>query len=293
MLKEAMKQLPELVVYGFLPRETNFEIPSRHLGLVTDEEYTLDSDRIRGLAGWVEENVRLDHLLASAANLEEKSDQNAPSMPADTRIAIAMDEAFCFYYEENLKLLRDAGAELVPFSPLRERKLPEEIRGIVLGGGYPELHCRQLSENRDLLSLIRDFGMAGKPVYAECGGFMYLMDGIVDPEGRQYPMVGLFPMTASMEKRFHSLGYRDVVVRKMSPLGSPGIRIRGHEFHYSRIDRMAEGVERIYSMQDRNRAMVHEEGYLFRNVLGSYVHLHWGSNPDVPRHFVEYCRKYG
>jgi cobyrinic acid a,c-diamide synthase len=293
ILSEAMEQFPEIAIYGFLPRERNLEIPSRHLGLVTDEEYTLDSDRISALARWIEENVRLDDLLASTGNMEAGPAQAGHSMPGDTRIAVAMDEAFCFYYQENLRLLRDAGAELVPFSPLRARTLPEDIKGLVLGGGYPELHCRQLSENRDLLSSIKDFGLAGRPIYAECGGFMYLMDAIAGLDGTKYPMVGIFPMRSSMEERFHALGYREVVVRKISPLGSPGTRIRGHEFHYSKIDRMTEEVEKIYSMQDRTRAMVHEEGYLFRNVLGSYIHLHWGSNPSVANHFVDYCRKHG
>jgi len=293
MLAGAMEQLPDLAVYGFLPREKSLEIPSRHLGLVTDEEYTLDSNRITALAAWIEENVRLDDLLAATSNQEAVSPQLTPSGPADTRIAIAMDEAFCFYYRENLRLLEDAGAELIPFSPIRSRRLPENIKGIILGGGYPETHCRQLSENGELLSAIREFGMAGRPVYAECGGFMYLMESLSGMDGTKYPMVGLFPMSSSMEERLHALGYREVVVRKISPLGSPGTRIKGHEFHYSRIDRVADGVERIYSMKDRTMAIAHEEGYLFRNVLGSYVHLHWGSNPDVAPHFVEYCRKYG
>ncbi|RJR33401.1 MAG: cobyrinate a,c-diamide synthase [Desulfobacteraceae bacterium] len=292
MLREAMEQLPDMAVYGFLPREKSLEIPSRHLGLITDEEYTLDSDRIAALSAWIEENVRLDDLLAATSTQEAASPLLSRSRPAATRIAVAMDEAFCFYYRENLRLLEEAGAELVPFSPIRSKTLPEQIRGIFLGGGYPEMHCRQISENRELLSAVREFGMAGRPIYAECGGFMYLMESITGLDGTKYPMVGLFPMRASMEERLHALGYREVVVRKISPVGSPGTRIRGHEFHYSRIDHVADGVERVYSMQDR-LAMVHEEGYLSRNVLGSYVHLHWGSNPDVAQHFVEYCRRYG
>jgi cobyrinic acid a,c-diamide synthase len=293
MLKDAMERLPEVPAYGFLPREKKLEIPSRHLGLVTDEDFALDSDRIRMLAHWIEENVRLDDLLASARVLELEPRPTAPPVRPDTPIAIAMDEAFCFYYPENLRLLRNAGAELLPFSPIRARTLPQGIKGIFLGGGYPELYCRQLSENKDLLSSIKEFGMAGSPIYAECGGFMYLMDGIVDLEGREYPMTGLFPMKATMKDRLRSLGYREIVTLDMSPLGPPGTSIRGHEFHYSKIDSVSKGVEKIYSIQDRNQAPVLEEGFLFRNVLGSYVHLHWGSNPDVATHFVDHCRRHG
>lgn len=293
MLSEAMEGFPEIEVYGFLPREKGLEIPSRHLGLFTDQDFALHAEQVRSLCRWVEENVRLDHLLASTANLEAGVPEFPSPLPADTRIAVAMDEAFCFYYPENLTMLREAGAELVPFSPIRDKTLPEGIRGIILGGGYPELHCGQLSANQGLLASIRASGAAGMPIYAECGGFMYLMERIVDLEGREYPMVGLFPMRARMEERLHSLGYRGIVTRKGSPLGSPGTTIRGHEFHYSRIDHMAEGVEGVYSMQDRSEAAVHEEGYLFRNVLGSYVHLHWGSNPGVASHFVEFCRRHG
>jgi cobyrinic acid a,c-diamide synthase len=293
MLMEAMERLPEVPPYGFLPGEKEIEIPSRHLGLVTDEEFALGPDRVRSLARWVEEEVRIDDLLASVRRIDVGTSRPSDSSGGDTRIAIAMDEAFCFYYPENLRLLRDAGAELVPFSPIRGRTLPEGIKGIVLGGGYPELHSRQLSGNKDLLTAIRSFGMAGKPIYAECGGFMYLMESIVDVDGRERPMAGLFPMKATMETRLHSLGYREVVTQEPCPLGSPGTRVRGHEFHYSKLGGAAGGVGKVYSMQDRKQATVREEGYLFRNVLGSYVHLHWGSNPDVARHFVEYCRNHG
>ncbi len=295
MLSDAMERLPEVPPYGFLPREKGLEIPSRHLGLITDEDFALDSDRIQRMAEWVEKNVRLDDLLAAAKGLEPGPGRAAPSLSPEVRIAIAMDEAFCFYYPENLRMLRDAGAELVPFSPIRATALPEDIRGIVFGGGYPELYCGRLSGNRGLLASIRDLGMRGMPIYAECGGFMYLMEGIVDLEGREHPMVGLFPMKAAMEDRLHSLGYREILTKDASPLGPAGTRIRGHEFHYSKIDsdRMTTGVGKIYAMQDHDQAMVREEGYLIRNVLGSYVHLHWGSNPDVAHHFVDYCRKHG
>jgi cobyrinic acid a,c-diamide synthase len=122
---------------------------------------------------------------------------------------------------------------------------------------------------------------------------MYLMEEIVDMEGKVYPMVGHFPLRARMEPRLHSLGYREVFLRKRSPLGPPGTIIRGHEFHYSGIESERTVCERVYSLQDRNLASVREEGYLRLNTLGSYVHLHWGSNPAVASNFVEFCREAG
>ena len=141
-----------------------------------------------------------------------------------------------------------------------------------------------------MLASIRAFAGAGRPVYAECGGFMYLMEEIRDLEGESYPMVGHFPLGARMEPRLHTLGYREVTARKRTPLGLPGTVIRGHEFHYSRIEKEKGDCERVYSMQDRKEGVVREEGYLRLNTLGSYVHLHWGSNPKVASYFVDCCR---
>jgi cobyrinic acid a,c-diamide synthase len=291
MLREAVASVPGLPpVVGCLPRDEGLEIPSRHLGLVTDEEFGLKEDHIEQIVRWIEENLDLDRLLSSLERIEIRPVTRAPLGSPVTRIGIAMDEAFCFYYAENLRLLRESGAELVPFSPLRSKRIPDDIQGLFLGGGYPELHCKALSENREMLTSIREFGLGSGPVYAECGGFMVLMKEITDLEGRCYPMAGVFPMAARMESRLHSLGYREIVTRKDSPLGPAGTRVRGHEFHYSRMEKAGESTERIYTLTDRKESGRGEEGFLRERVLGSYVHLHWGSNPDVARHFVDYCR---
>ena len=293
ILGEAMASIPGLKVIGYLPRNANLEIPSRHLGLVTDEDFRLNEDRIKELALWIEDNIDLDHILETPAG--EKQDIAPPgSYPQPKiRIGIARDEAFCFYYPENLRLLRDAGAELIPFSPLREKRLPEGVSALYLGGGYPELHCRTLSENRELLTEIREFGLSGKPVYAECGGFMFLMKEIRDLAGEAFPMVGIFPIKASMENRLKALGYREIITKKSSILGPAGTRIRGHEFHYSKIQAMEKLTDCIYSMTGRTSSFHGEEGFVRNRVLGSYVHLHWGSNPEVAGHLVEYCRRFG
>ncbi|MDY7038267.1 MAG: cobyrinate a,c-diamide synthase, partial [Thermodesulfobacteriota bacterium] len=163
----------------------------------------------------------------------------------------------------------------------------------ILGGGYPELHCGLLSNNHSLSAEIKGFGMNGSPIYAECGGFMFLTREIRGIEGRSFPMVGLFPLRVQMEDRFKALGYREVVTRKESILGPPGTLIRGHEFHYSQIIDKGGPVEEIYSVTDRKNTTHHAEGFLKNRTLGSYIHQHWGSNPQVAGNFVEYCRRFG
>ncbi len=291
MIREAMAEGSDTPVLGYLPREEGLEIPGRHLGLVIDEDFRLDTARIIRFGRWVDSNLDLDRLMAALKPRETSRIAPESLPPPEIRIGIAKDEAFSFYYPENLRLLREAGAALVPFSPLSDRSLPQDVNGLILGGGYPELHCEALSENRALLAAIRDFGLNGGPIYAECGGFMFLAKEIRDLNGKDYPMVGLFSLAVEMEPRLRALGYRRIVTRKESPLGPRGTEVRGHEFHYSHIRQVEASPEMVYLMEDRKGETNKEEGFARMNVLGSYVHLHWGSNPEVAENFVEYCKR--
>nr|HID59137.1 cobyrinate a,c-diamide synthase [Desulfobacterales bacterium] len=293
ILKEAISSLPDLLFFGSLPVDKELEIPSRYLGLLTDEEFALGKRMIDRLASWIETHIQLDSLLNSLKGLKIEDHWAELSTEPDVKIGIARDKAFCFYYAENIRLLKEAGADIVPFSPLQDNRLPEGVQGLYFGGGYPELYCHKLSENRNLLEEIRAFGDRGGPIYAECGGFMFLMKEIRTTSGKRYPMVGFFNMTAMMEDRLKSLGYREIVTQKESLLGGAGTRVRGHEFHYSRIQGMDRQGECIYTMTDRRTKSRGEEGFYVKNILGSYIHLHWGSNPDVARHFVDFCRRFG
>ncbi len=289
MLREAMKAVPDLPVLGCLPREEHLEIPSRHLGLLTAEDHVLDDTQTERMAVWVESHMDLDRLLEAAPGFQPTPPPPAEAGDARVRIGLARDEAFCFYYAENLRLLTAAGGELVPFSPLRDRALPEGLGGLYLGGGYPELHCETLSANRAMKKAIRAFARETGPVYAECGGFMYLMQAIQDLEGRAHRMAGVFPFEAVMEPRLRSLGYREITTLRDSLLGPAGTRVRGHEFHYSRMTGKDEPSERIYGVSGRVLRGEPEEGFRAENALGSYIHLHWGSNPDAARAFVQAC----
>ncbi len=291
IIEEAMEAFPHIPVIGYLPREEGLEIPSRHLGLVTDEDFRADETRIKELAGWIEDNLDLDSLIRESVENPLTCSSSFPE--TDVKIGIAGDEAFCFYYPESLRLIRMAGAELVPFSPLRSAQLPEGISGLIFGGGYPELYCKTLSQNKSLLAGIREFGLSGRPIYAECGGFMYLMNSICDFDGEIFPMVGIFPMIAQMEKRLRSLGYREIKTLEECMLGPADTIVRGHEFHYSSIQEQDNPINQIYAMKGRKGLVKTNEGFMLKQVLGSYVHLHLGSNPDVAGYFVEYFRKFG
>ncbi len=283
MLQEALASvagLPPLL--GWLPRQEDISLPERHLGLVTAED--LQGDHADKLADWVEQHLQLEALLQLASS--RVAAENAPVVrPVEKklRIGIARDQAFCFYYPQNLVLLEQAGAQLVEFSPLSDRRLPDNLAGLYLGGGYPELHARQLAQNVGLRQQILERAEAGLPIYAECGGFMYLCRAI-----DSWSMCGLFPAQARMLPRRRALGYRQVELTADSLLGPAGTSVRGHEFHYSDVE-MPATLERCYQLGRRGGEQLTTEGYRCKNVLGSYIHLHFGSNPQVAENFVNFC----
>ena len=283
LLRQACSSVEGLPpVLGCIRRDDEMTLPERHLGLLTAEEGALDSGLLNRLADVVANSVDIDALIGDVgqptACLPDKK------IAADVRIGIARDKAFCFYYPDNLEQLIAAGAELVEFSPLTDVALPEDLDGLYFGGGYPEVYAEQLAANRSMLMAIRKFAEAGRPVYAECGGLIYLAEAIED-----HAVAGLFPATARMLPRRKSLGYREVVLTEESLLGPAGMVLRGHEFHYSEMA-MPESVQRIYSVSARNGQEQFAEGYVIDNVLGSYIHLHFASQPQVAENFVAACR---
>ena len=287
LVSDAINEHCQVEVLGYLPRTLEFSIPSRHLGLLTGDEAPLSSYAIRLLAETVARHIDLDRILSICRDVPAaKNDSPPPQENHPCRIGVARDKAFCFYYEDNFDLLRSAGAELVFFSPLTDAGLPANLDCIYLGGGYPELYARQLSENNTMREAIQTWIENDGPVYAECGGFMYLTEGIVDLEGSFQQMVGAFPVKARMQKTRASLGYREVRTETPCCFGPPGTILRGHEFHYSSIDPMPEHIARTYALNNGTR-----EGYAYRNVLGGYMHLHFGFSPQVLRDFINFCRE--
>jgi cobyrinic acid a,c-diamide synthase len=200
---------------------------------------------------------------------------------------VARDAAFCFCYADNLRLLREAGAETVFFSPLNDTELPPAVAGIYLPGGYPELQADRLSTNVGMKRAIKSAVRAGMPVYAECGGLIYLSEGLEDAAD----FVGVFPARARMLPKRKALGYRQVETRADCIIGPAGTVARGHEFHYSEIDTLSDKIFRHYRVTRQGRELA-DEGYRFRNCLASYIHLHFGSNPAIAPSFVAACYAY-
>jgi cobyrinic acid a,c-diamide synthase len=283
---------PYMKPFGGLPRDTHIEIPERHLGLVHPDQAGVSNQVIDRLVQAVESHFDLDGLLRladSAPPLDVELPESERG-PRRCRIALARDEAFHFYYPDNLELLERAGAELIEFSPIHDSGLPEEIHGIYLGGGYPELYARELSTNHTMQTAIRRFAESAGPVYAECGGMMYLAREIRTVSGEQFAMAGIIPGCIQMKERLSRLGYVEVVACEETPILSLGDKARGHEFHYSDWEEEPSeenGLKRAYRVCKSGREEM--EGYLFRNILASYIHLHFGSNPDMAHRFVERC----
>ena len=296
LLKEAVADhCPEIYCFGCIPRDQSLAIPSRHLGLVTADDNPLSVEFIEKLADMAECYLDLDRLgelkIPFASPLQKQGANLPPaSLMRGVCIAVARDPAFCFMYEDNLRLLRDAGAELAFFSPLRDSALPSNIDGIYLPGGYPELYACQLGENMSMKASLRSVVATDMPVYAECGGFVYLTEGIEASENQPAAdFVGVFPVRCRMLPRRKALGYRQVELTENVDIGAKGDMARGHEFHYSEIGAMSEEIERCYRVS-RQGVILGLEGFRIRNCLASYIHLHFGSNRDIAETFIAACR---
>jgi cobyrinic acid a,c-diamide synthase len=307
-LCHALEGTVSVTVLGGLPKNPDIAIPDRHLGLMTAEDHGLSGQQVAALAGLIEENLDLERLMKRLPEMvpedlehetenREGEDQNSQFPVSDlekVRIGVARDNAFCFYYPDNLDVFEENGAEIVFFSPVNDRELPANIDGIYLGGGYPELHAEKLSMNlsmrKDILAKCED----GMPVYAECGGFMYLCRKLITKQDIAYDMVGCFPFASRMKDRLTALGYREIKISDTTPLGKKGLTARGHEFHYSYLEeeKITPEIIRVYEATDRSGTERSCPGYLINQCLGSYVHLHFRSCPEIGRNFVSACRVY-
>jgi cobyrinic acid a,c-diamide synthase len=292
LLKEAVEQRLPIAVVGYLRTTPMATIPDRHLGLVTAIERPLADLYVR-LGQAAADTVDLTHVeqLAGAAP-EWPAAFSFPAWQSSRRtvkIGIAQDRAFCFYYAENLELLQAAGAELVRFSPLDDRTLPV-VDMLYLGGGYPELHGEALSENHSMRQAILSFAERGSPIYAECGGMMYLTRAIRDFDGRAHEMVGLFPAEAVMRKPGLTLGYRTLEVVQSCMLGERGTVVRGHEFHYSTVE-AKKPLEYACLLRGARGEARGPDGLIWRNSVALYTHLHFASHPRLAAMLVESARR--
>jgi cobyrinic acid a,c-diamide synthase len=326
-LKKSVEQNCKTKCLGFMPKNENVIMPERHLGLVTADEFDINSKFLLSLVSMVEDHIDMPSLINSLDSFKMDSfkldtfksvKNNKPikkepdifvrSQNYTATIAVARDKAFCFYYQDNLDILRKFGAKIIEFSPLNGEKLPKDIDGIYLGGGYPEVFARQLSENRTLLCEIKKESKAGMPIYGECGGFMSLCNKLYAPnatdETLEYSMSECFNFSVKMSKRLRSLGYREITFKEDCIIGKKGEKARGHEFHYSSLINFGENpddnfgensennVHNIYKVTSRAGQNISLQGFKVANTLGSYLHIHFGSNENCARQFVESCKKY-
>ncbi len=279
--------------FGWVQRDPALQLPERHLGLVPTAETGAWESFVQTAGMIVKQQIDLDALWAAVnetpASVPHSNVTHAPSVVAarqPVRIAVADDEAFSFRYPENLELLEQAGAEIVRFSPLRDQALPAGTQGIYLCGGFPELYAAQLASNTALHAAIHQAAQAQVPIYAECGGLMYLTEGIVDQAGVHHKLVGLLPGISQMTQRL-TMGYRVVQAVTDNWLWQRGETMRGHEFHYSVWQERPAHVPYLYEFQPHTpRHTLQNEGASLGSVIASYTHLHFLANPILAERFV-------
>ena len=296
MIEEALAEIG-IPVLGAVRRDEELAMPERHLGLLPTEE-NQDMEIIRRMAEKVSAQVNLDGILSLAAQAKPlEAGHCMDRLSAEIgkvsrcRIAVARDEAFSFYYPESLRVLEQFGAELVPFSPLKDKALPS-ADGLILGGGFPEMFAHELTENHSMRESIRRAAEMGMPIYAECGGFMYLMEEMIDFEGTSHAMTGVIPGKTQMQRKLQMVGYVTAELLRDSVLGTAGQCFQGHEFHFSVAcagERAADATNAFEFTRMRNGAK-YLAGYAQGNVLGSYLHLHFACCESAAEHFVASCR---
>ncbi|MFQ5354740.1 MAG: cobyrinate a,c-diamide synthase [Thermodesulfobacteriota bacterium] len=294
ILKEAVERACRARVLGYIPRDESLMMKSRHLGLITSS----DVDRRRWRRGvgkaadYVEAFVDMRPLQGRGKGgvkrtTRERTRKSLRGAVKKPLIAVARDQAFSFYYEENLGILRDLGANICFFSPIKDKTLPEGVNGVYLGGGYPELHAGELAANMTMRESIKSAAQKGVPIFAECGGLMYLGRALKDFSGATHPMAGVFKwMTEIFDKR-KALGYREIEVLKGCPFLEEGQRIRGHEFRYSEFTgRRIKAGSVFRAVHPGTGRPAPSGGYVFKNVLATYIHIHFASNPVFAMGFM-------
>lgn len=296
MIKEPIEELG-VAVLGHIPQQEELELPERHLGLVPTAESNSLVEYLDELAASIEEHLDLDKIYQLAAQAEEldlvEEELFAVSEnEAEISIAVARDKAFNFYYEDNLDLLRARGVKIKYFSPLQDNSLPPGISGIYIGGGFPESFLKELSENKSIQRSLKVAISQGMPTYAECGGLMYLTKKIVNFDQESYPMLGIIPGSIVMQDSLQAMGYVEATVETDNILLPAGAKIRGHEFHYSRLLNLSNKLDSAYSLKGGKGEDGRWEGFVKDNLLASYLHLHFASNSTVIDNFIEACQKF-
>lgn len=287
--QEAIEHYTGVKVLGYLPRRDDLTLPERHLGLIPTVESPTSQEFLERLIAQCEATFNIPEILrvSEQAGVWEVGPTLFPAVkkPPVVSIGVAKDKAFSFYYQDSLDLLEAWGAEIAPFSPLEDTRLPPGISGIYIGGGFPEVYAQQLAANLLMKNAIIAAIKQGIPVYAECGGLMYVGKSIRDLEGKEHAMVGAIPVSTRIDKPQLNLGYRTIEALADGPVLRKGEVARGHEFHWSVLQ--AGGISpNAYRITDKNGRI---EGFQQGNMLASYVHFHLGALPSMPARLIDYC----
>jgi len=289
--QESIEHYTGIKVLGYLPKRDDLSLPERYMGLIPTVEGIANKEFLQLLIAQCKATLNIPQIInlseqATYPNIEPILFPEIPKSPI-TKIAVAKDKAFSFYYQDSLDLIEAWGAELIPFSPIQDTRLPKGISGLYIGGGFPELYAADLAKNKPIKQAIKIAAKQGMPVYAECGGLMYLGNSIRDLDGNEHPMVGAIPVHSQIDSPRLHLGYRTVQAMADGPILNRGQIVRGHEFHWSNLKSgYSANAYRILEKEER------QEGFQKKNTLASYIHIHLGSLPYMATRFVENCRQF-
>lgn len=291
--REAIESNLRIPVVGYLEKNDSLTMPERHLGLIPTTEKREVAGSLSRIVDYVERQLDIQRIkqMADEAPLVEGKKQSPQPIEKNVKIGVAMDEAFCFYYRDALDLLEANGAELVPFSPIHDDVVPN-VDGIYVGGGFPEVMAKDLAANSRMRSGTKKLAETGLPIFAECGGLMYLTKSIRDFEGNRNEMVGLLDGETVMTRGL-TLSYTESTVLRDNILSRAGQRIRGHEFHYSKIENIPRDARFAYQMTRGVGIDGKHDGWLEYAVLAPYSHLHLASDDRLAMNFVRACEEYG
>lgn len=288
LCRDALKKVG-LPILGVIPRNNDLSLESRHLGLIPVRERNFLDGKIKSIAKSLSGFIDIEKIVKLA-----KGVPSLPPVPVmkykkiQTKIAVAMDESFNFYYQDNLDLLQSLGAEIVFFSPISDKKMPP-CDGIYIGGGFPEVKADLLEKNDVMKKLVKKHAQDGMPIYAECGGLMYLTKSIRYKSGK-FKMVGLFDAVTVMEKKL-KLNYTHGTIRPNSPFSLQSKTFKGHEFHYSELDLLSKDSKFAYDMSIGIGIQDKKDGLTVHNTLASYMHVHFDGSP-IAANFVKSCISY-
>ena len=292
IIRDALEKIG-VKCFGAIRRDENFILPERHLGLVPTAENNF-YEVIEKISSAVENQIDLNSIINLAKNSAEK---NFPSFhlstfPPSAKIAVAKDEAFNFYYAESLRELEKLGAEIIFFSPLKDKTLPKNIDGLILGGGFPEMFAKKLEKNISMRNSIKSAAEKNLPIFAECGGYMYLMKSIKNFDGEIFEMCGVIDNRAEMTKKLQMVGYVSASLIKNCIIGGVGDKIHAHEFHFSiEAENLAE--KKIFDCERLRTGKKYLAGYAEKNIVASYLHIHFAGFPSVAKNFVNVCKSRG